>query len=184
MSRYTVGLDFGTESVRAVVVDVSDGRELGSGVRAYVGGVIDSAHPGAFGSLGPGWALQDPADYLSTLPGVVMDALVESGVAPQRIIGLGLDFTACTLVPVTLGGTPLCLLPKWRDNPHAWVKLWKHHAAQPQADRISDCAAAAGQAWLKIMAAGSPVNGFSPKYYRLSKKLLTLSIRRPPDRSG
>ena len=57
------------------------------------------------------------------------------------VIGIGVDFTACTILPVTRDGTPLCFLPKYRDRPHAWVKLWKHHAAQPEANKLNAIAA-------------------------------------------
>ena len=65
-----------------------------------------------------------------------------------RSIGIGIDFTACTMLPTTADGTPLCRLPEFRREPHAWVKLWKHHAAQPEADRINETAAARGESWL------------------------------------
>ena len=64
------------------------------------------------------------------------------------MIGIGIDFTSCTMLPTTADGTPLCLLEELRDEPHAWVKLWKHHAAQPEADRINAVAAERGEPWL------------------------------------
>ena len=68
---------------------------------------------------------------------------------PADVIGLATDFTACTVLPTTADGTPLCDLPEYADRPHAYVKLWKHHAAQPQADRITELAAKRGEAWLR-----------------------------------
>ena len=72
----------------------------------------------------------------------------ESGVDPADVIGIGIDFTACTMLPVKADGTPLCDLPAYRSQPHAWVKLWKHHAAQPEADQINAVARKMGEGWL------------------------------------
>jgi L-ribulokinase len=64
------------------------------------------------------------------------------------VIGLGTDFTACTILPIDEAGTPLCQKAEWRDNPYAWVKLWKHHAAQPEANRLNEIARVRGESWL------------------------------------
>lgn len=145
--RYTVGVDFGTESGRAVVVRISDGFELASAVCPYPHGVMDQALPSGR-VLPPEWALQHPEDYLLVFKQAVPEALRKSGVDPAEVIGIGLDFTACTILPTLADGTPLCLLPEFANEPHAYVKLWKHHAAQPQADRINALAAQQGQRWL------------------------------------
>ena len=78
----------------------------------------------------------------------VPDAVKASGIDPARVIGIGTDFTASTLMPVLADGTPLNELPEYADRPHAYVKLWKHHAAQPQADRINELAASRRESWL------------------------------------
>lgn len=148
MSKYVIGIDFGTESGRAVLVDVADGRELASAVYRYANGVIDETLPGTNIRLEPDWALQDPNDYLETFKQTIPAVLKESGVSPDDVIGVGIDFTACTMMPVKADGTPLCFLPEWRNNPHAWVKLWKHHAAQPEADKINRVARERGEPWL------------------------------------
>lgn len=148
MSKYAIGIDFGTESGRSVLVDVSDGREIASQVYAYSHGVIDEKLPESGVVLEPDWALQDPEDYIRTLKHTVPAVLQESGVGAKDVIGIGIDFTACTIVPVKNDSTPLCTLPEWRDNPHAWVKLWKHHAAQAEADQINETARELGEAWL------------------------------------
>jgi L-ribulokinase len=149
-NRYTIGVDFGTESARAVLVDVADGTELATAVHEYANGVIDERlpQPDEDVVLEHDWALQDPADYIASFKDAVPRVLAESGVDPADVIGIGIDFTACTMLPTTADGTPLCFLDDYRREPHAWVKLWKHHAAQPQADRINAIALERGEAWL------------------------------------
>jgi L-ribulokinase len=149
--KYSVGVDFGTESGRAVLVDVTDGREIATSVYSYQNGVIDDRLPitGRDIVLEPDWALQDPEDYLRTFQKTIPAVLQQSGVNPRDVIGVGIDFTACTMLPVRKDGTPLCMLPEFREQPHAWVKLWKHHAAQPEADRINETARRMDQTWLE-----------------------------------
>jgi L-ribulokinase len=146
--RVVVGVDFGTLSGRAVVVRVDDGSELGSAVHPYVHGVTDRKLAATGQTLPPDWALQVPSDYLAVLRTAVPEALAASGVRPEDVIGIGTDFTACTILPVLADGTPLCEIPEFADRPHAYVKLWKHHAAQPHADRINELAEARGESWL------------------------------------
>jgi L-ribulokinase len=150
MTKYAIGVDFGTGSGRAVLVDVSDGRELATAVYPYHNGVIDEQLPipGKTIRLEPDWALQDPQDYVRTLQNTIPFVLKQARVKADEVIGIGIDFTACTMLPVMGDGTPLCTLPHYRENPHAWVKLWKHHAAQPEADRINETARRLGQKWL------------------------------------
>ena len=145
---YTIGVDFGPESGRALLVDTRDGREVASAVHDYANGVIDRSLPGSDRPLPPDWALQDPQDYLDVLGNTIPAVLRESGVPAAEVVGIAIDFTACTMLPVRADGTPLCFLDEWRGEPHAWIKLWKHHAAQPQADRINAVAEARGETWL------------------------------------
>lgn len=149
-TKYTVGIDFGTESGRAVLVEVATGAELATAVYEYENGVFDEHLPGPDDDvrLEPDWALQDPEDYIRTLQVTVPSVLSQSGVDPADVVGVGIDFTACTMLPTTADGTPFSLLPEYRRRPHAWVKLWKHHAAQPEADRINAVARERGEAWL------------------------------------
>ncbi|MCP4167300.1 MAG: ribulokinase [Chloroflexi bacterium] len=135
--KYAIGVDFGTESGRAAIVDVADGRMLATSVHPYSNGVIDERLPDLDIRLEPDWALQDPNDYIEVYKHAIPAALAESGVDPADVIGVGIDFTACTILPTRADGTPLCFLPEWRANPHAWVKLWKHHAAQPEANKLN-----------------------------------------------
>jgi L-ribulokinase len=150
VTRYTVGVDFGTESGRAVLVDCADGRELATRVYRYRNGVIDERLPAPDDDvrLEPEWALQDPEDYVRTFQETVPGLLAETGVDPRDVIGVGIDFTSCTMLPTLADGTPLCMVEALRREPHAWVKLWKHHAAQPEADRINEVAAERDEPWL------------------------------------
>jgi len=143
-----VGVDFGTLSGRAVVVRVSDGAELGAAVHDYRHGVMDAELAATGEPLPPDWALQDPEDYLDVLREAVPAALALAGIDHGRVIGIGTDFTASTPLPVTRDGTPLCQFPGLDRRPHAYVKLWKHHAAQAQADRINAVARERGEPWL------------------------------------
>ena len=145
---YVIGVDYGTLSGRAVVVRVSDGAELGSAVHEYASAVIDDVLPASGAKLPPDWALQDPDDYLEVLRRAVPGALQAAGVSPDQVVGIGTDFTASTPMPVLADGTPLCTLDEYRERPHAYVKLWKHHAAQSHADRITGLAAERGEWWL------------------------------------
>ncbi|MGY0003097.1 ribulokinase [Micromonospora sp. I033] len=145
--RYVVGVDFGTLSGRALVVRTGDGAELGTAVHEYRHGVIESALPDG-APLPPDWALQDPDDYRDVLRRAVPAAVAAAGIDPARVIGIATDFTACTVLPTLADGTPLCEVPDLRSRPHAWVKLWKHHAGQPQADRINALARERREPWL------------------------------------
>ncbi len=148
--RCALGIDFGTESARAVLVDCADGHELGTSVEPYVHGVIDARLPGPDDDveLEADWALQDPMDYVESVRVAVPRLLAETGISPDEVVGVGIDFTSCTLLPTLADGTPLCTLDDLRREPHAWVKLWKHHAAQPDADRINAVAEERGEPWL------------------------------------
>ena len=146
--RYVIGVDYGTLSGRAVVVRVSDGAELGSAVLDYPHSVMDATLASTGETLPPDWALQVPADYVEVLRTAVPAAVAEAGIDPADVIGIGTDFTACTVLPVLADGTPLSELAEFADRPHAYVKLWKHHAAQPQADRINTLAAERRESWL------------------------------------
>jgi L-ribulokinase len=143
-----VGVDFGTLSGRALVVRVSDGAELGTAVHEYRHGVMDSHLAASGAPLPPDWALQDPEDYRDVLREAVPAAVADAGIDPGCVIGIGTDFTASTPLPVAADGTPLCQLPGLAGRPHAYVKLWKHHAAQAQADQINALARERGEPWL------------------------------------
>lgn len=133
MAKYTIGIDYGTESGRVVLVNVENGSEAAAHVTPYHHGVIDESLPDGV-KLEKDWALQHPRDYLDVLFKSVPEVMKESGINKEDVIGIGIDFTSCTLLPVDEEGEPLCFQEKWKKHPHSWIKLWKHHAAQKEAD--------------------------------------------------
>lgn len=145
--KYAIGVDFGSLSGRAVLVDLTDGAEVASSVFDYPHAVMSETLPSGR-RLDPDFALQDPQDYLDVFAHTIPDVLAQAGVQADDVAGVGIDFTACTILPVKADGTPLCFLEQYKDEPHAYVKLWKHHAAQPQADRLNETARSMGETFL------------------------------------
>lgn len=145
---YTIGVDFGTLSGRALLVNTRDGSEIATASFDYPHAVMDKKLPSGK-ALAPEWALQHPQDYLDVLTHTIPAVLNASGIDPKEIVGLAIDFTASSPMPVKADGTPLCFIENYKDEPHAYVKLWKHHAGQAQADRINAVARQRGESWLK-----------------------------------
>ncbi|PRO67264.1 ribulokinase [Alkalicoccus urumqiensis] len=147
MTKYAIGIDYGTESGRAVLVSLADGSEIADHVTPYPHSVMDQTLPDGT-PLGHEWALQHPQDYLDVIHRSVPEVMKTSGVNPEDVAGLGIDFTACTMLPVDETDTPLCFYDEWKENPHSWIKLWKHHAAQKHANEINALAEKQGEAFL------------------------------------
>jgi L-ribulokinase len=167
MARYTIGVDFGTRSGRAILVDVSNGQEIATAVFEYAHGVIDKTLPQGGPQLAPEFALQDPGDYISTLEKTIPAILQESGVNSTDVIGIGIDFTSCTILPTYKDGRPLCYDERFRDNPHAWVKLWRHHAAQPEATALNAIAATLPDTFLPRYGGKVSSEGLVPKVWQI-----------------
>ncbi len=146
--KFVIGVDYGTLSGRALLVRVSDGAEIATSLYEYPHAVVEETLPTSGAKLPPDWALQVPADYVDVLKKTVPAVLKESGINPAQVIGITTDFTACTVLPVKSDGTPLSELKEFANNPHAYVKLWKHHSAQVHADRINELAHARGEKWI------------------------------------
>ena len=162
MDKYTIGLDFGTLSCRGIIAAVADGAQIASAQFVYPHGIMDTTLPcGTI--LPPGWALQHPQDYLDALHCVLPELMRSSGLNPEQVIGIGVDFTSCTMLPVTNDGTPLCFLKAHEQEPHAYVKLWKHHAAQSQADRITAIAAQRDEPFLRRCGGKASAQNAFPK---------------------
>lgn len=166
MAKYTIGVDYGTLSGRALLVNVETGEGLASSVLDFPHAVMDSTLP-CGKKLGQDWALQHPADYIAVLRHTIPAVLQESGVRAQDVIGIGVDFTACTLLPVKADGTPLCMLPQYVSHPHAYVKLWKHHAAQDHANRLNAIAQERGESWLAYYGGKVSSEWAIPKVWQL-----------------
>jgi L-ribulokinase len=179
---YTIGIDFGTESGRALLVDARNGRVVATRVMNYPHGVIDEHLPNSDKPLPPDWALQDPLDYLTVLNETVPAVLRESGIPADQILGIGIDFTTCTLLPTLADGTPLRTLPHFASNPHSWVKLWKHHGSVAQAAQIDALAAQRGEAWMSRYSGKSSSEWFfakalqilqeAPEIYHAAEKII------------
>lgn len=144
-----LGIDFGTLSARALLVDADTGSELATAVSDYPHAVIEEHLPGSAKRLPPETALQHPQDYLESMTRAVRQAMRLAKARPEEVLGIGTDFTSCTVLPTRADGTPLCLEARWRNNPHAWVKLWKHHSAQPEADHINAVGARRDEPFLR-----------------------------------
>jgi L-ribulokinase len=147
--KYSIGLDYGTQSGRAVLVEIGTGKEIATAVKEYTHGVMDEYLPGGKIKLGFDWALQHPADYIEVLQECIPAVLKKAGVNSEDVIGLGIDFTACTVLPIDKTGEPLCFKEQFKNNPHSYIKLWKHHAAQDEADKLNKIAEQRGENFLK-----------------------------------
>jgi len=164
---YVIGVDFGTESGRALLLDLRSGEEVATSVVRYPSAVIDRTLPSSGEVLPHDWALQDPDDWVTVIEGALPDVLEQAGVSKDAIVGIGVDFTSCTVLPVTSDGVPLCTLERWRQRKHAWPKLWKHHAAQPIADRLNEMAIERGDGFLQRYGGRISSEWYFPKLIQL-----------------
>ena len=164
MAKYAIGIDFGTLSGRAVLADIETGKVLGSRSLEYPHAVMDRELPTGE-KLGKDWALQHPQDYLDVLDTVLPP--LTSMVDPEDIIGIGIDMTSSTNIPVDKDGTPLCFKPEWEHNPYAYVMMWKHHGCQEQANRLTEAAIARKEEWLPYYGDKINVEWFFPKLLQI-----------------
>jgi L-ribulokinase len=159
--RCSIGLDFGTESVRALVVAL-DGRQLAMAVAPYEHGQLTSRLPSGVAAP-PEAAYQHPVDWLDSAAKAVRSAMREAKLDPTSVVGIGVDFTSCTMLPALRDGTPLCLVDRFAGTPHAWPKLWKHHGAIRQTARINELARRRNEAWLARYGGTIGLEWFFPK---------------------
>jgi L-ribulokinase len=162
MKKIALGLDFGTESARALLVDLN-GRELGSATAEYRHGQIIETLPGQQKKLPPHYALQHPQDWIEAASKAVRAALRTAKIKSEDVIGIGVDFTSCTMLPALRDGTPLCLLKKFAREPLAWPKLWKHHGTQAQTDQINAVARERKEPFLDHYGGAIGLEWFFPK---------------------
>ena len=169
--KYVVGIDFGTLSGRAVVFRVSDGKEMGTSVKEYTHGVMDRTLIAGDGQqLPPDFALQVPKDYIEVFQNAVPTAVRTAGIDPRDVIGLGIDCTSATVIPCKKDGTPLNEIEEFHNRPHAYVKLWKHHGGQEQADRLVKAAEERGEEWLSRYGGGLSSELLMPKILETLEK--------------
>lgn len=148
--KYLVGVDFGTLSGRAVVVRASDGQQVGTAVTEYKHGVMDRTLDAGDGQkLPPEFALHNPGDYVDVLGDAIPNAIKDAGIDKDDIVGVGIDATSATVFVTDEDGKPLSEYDEFKNEPHAYVKLWKHHGGQDQADRIIALAEERGEEWLE-----------------------------------
>ncbi|MBE6571446.1 MAG: ribulokinase [Ruminococcaceae bacterium] len=171
MKKYSIGVDYGTLSARAALIDLSNGAEVCVCEYTYPHAILcgsDISNETSAESLA--MQLQHPADYLEALEHTVKKVVSDSGISPNDVVGIGFDFTACTMLPITSDGTPLCFLEKYKNEPHAYVKLWKHHGAQAEADEITSLAQKEGEEWLDIYGGKVSSEWLFPKIYETLHK--------------
>ena len=165
--KYTIGIDFGTERVQALLVDVSNGKTAAEATYKYNHGIITDKLPESEIALEPGWALQHPNDYLNALKRTVPKLIKESQIDSSQVIGIGVDFTGSTIMPTTDDGTPLALLEEFKDEPHAWPKIRQHQAAQEKADRLSQIGIDRFETFLDRYGGKINAQWFFPKVWEL-----------------
>ena len=169
MGKYVIGVDYGTLSGRAIIADVETGRELPK--------VCDYNYPHAVmreelpsgKPLPVDYALQHPQDYLDALSNIVPDVMRCNGVSPDEVIAIGIDFTACSVLPVDKEGTPLCFSGKYSDDPMAYVQLWQHHGAQKEADEITRVAEERGEKFLARLGGKVSSESLIPRLWKIAK---------------
>jgi L-ribulokinase len=163
--RCSIGFDFGTESVRVIVVNIASGAALGIGTHGYRHGVIDRTLPadGPTITLPHDYALQHPGDWLESAGLACREALRNASVSSDAVVGIGVDFTSCTMLPCLANGTPLCITDRFAHTPLAWPKLWKHHGAVEETDRINAIARERGEPWLQRYGGVVGLEWFFPK---------------------
>jgi L-ribulokinase len=146
--KYSIGIDFGTKSARAVLLEVGSHKIITGSEHVYPHGVIETQLPSGT-KLGVDWTIQFGNDYYSVLTTCVKDLIKSSRVNPESIIGIGIDTTSCTMLPLNSQFEPLNEDKEFNDNPHAYVKMWKHHAAQRYANELNRIAEQENMSFLK-----------------------------------
>jgi len=165
--KYAIGVDYGSLSGRTVLVEVETGKVVAQAVVKYAHGVMDEYLPDGVTKLPLDWALQHPKDYLDVLEMSVPSILKEAGISSSDVIGIGIDFTSCTVLPTDKAGVPLCFKDEYKSNPHSYVKLWKHHAAQYEANKLNEIATKRGEDFLKRYGGKISSESLIPKIWQL-----------------
>jgi L-ribulokinase len=169
MKNYVVGIDYGTLSARAVLLDTENGDEVAEATYIYPHGVIDECLPSGK-KLPPKYALQHPADYLNALPETVPLLLEQGGIPKEQVKGVCIDFTACTVLPVDEKRVPLCMTEGMEDEPHAYAKLWKHHSAEREAKELDALARARDESWFAYYGGNVSCEWLFPKLLEIARE--------------
>ncbi len=171
MKKYTIGIDFGTLSARAVLIDCDNGNEIATSEYKFPHGVMAETDFKEGDKSVRNSAYQHPSDHIDALSATVREAVKESGISPEQVVGIGLDFTSCTMLPVDKNFAPLCLDKRFEGNPHAYTKLWKHHSAGEQAQRITELAQKNGEPWLAALGGKVSSEWMLPKILETLEKV-------------
>lgn len=167
--KYVIGLDYGTLSARAVLVSVNSGEVRAESICQYPHQIFHAV-PGTGEELPSDYALQEIDDYVEAMYATIHAVVEASGCKAEDVIGIGIDATSSTFLPLSEKGKPLCKTERFRTNPHAQLKLWKHHGAQEEADDITELAKKRNEAFL--LRCGGKVNAewMLPKLLEIVRK--------------
>lgn len=180
MMKYSLGVDFGSLSARAVLYNVSDGSYVHSAEAYYEHGIYETRHPYTGDPLPVSSALQRPEDFVKALEQSIKQVMQEAQVAPQDVIGVSVDCTSCSLISVDKDYKPLCWKAAYRTSRHSYVKMWKQHTAVREAEEISEKAGSEGDRFGgKIMSEwGIPkileTLRYDPKVYRATYRFMEI----------
>lgn len=176
--RYSLGLDFGTLSARAVLADVENGSILpNESVFNYPHAIITTLNGTALPST---YALQHPQDYVEALEFLIRETVSKNNVPKESIVGIGIDFTDCSVLPTDKDLTPMCMLKEYKNDPHAYVKLWKHHAKEEYTQKILECAKKYDETLLSVSGNTVTSEFLIPKLYETfceSRKLYNATYK-------
>ncbi len=150
MKRYTIGLDYGSLSGRALLVDVETGEEVCESVMEYPHAILSETLPDGT-PLPKESAVQHPRDYLDILSFVLRDVMKKAGIASEQVVGIGVDFTSATVLPVDENLMPLCFQERFFSHPKAYSTMWKDHTAAPQAALIDEISEKTGDMHLSYL---------------------------------
>lgn len=172
MGSYSIGIDFGTEEARAMLVDMN-GNCVKDAAFRYPHGVMSEQLPDGT-LLRPGFALQHPQDYIDAIHTMLNRLSQGFPEKMKQVIGIGVDFTQCTMMPVDKMGQPLCFQEKYKSDPYAYAKLWKHHGAQKQAEYMTEVAKDREESFLEYYGNQIYAEGMFPKILETYENQITV----------
>ena len=165
---YSIGIDFGTGSGRAFLINTENGEIVEQFIKTYTHGTIEGELDGQ--KLPQSYALQNANDYMEVIEEGIPAILAKTQIAPNEIVGIGIDFTSSTVVFVDGNMEPIHNKEGFKDNPHAYVKLWKHHGAQDEADVLFKTALEEKNRWLGFYGFNVSSEWMIPKIMEVNNK--------------